>query len=231
MIFRSVQFRKPLACLGLILSLATTHAAPDPEAILEGARVNPMGQKMVLEAQLRDGSAKTPFTISVDGTVRFTFQNPDQELILSLDDNGPQLSERKGDKTVAVKPARFDERLRNSGLTYEDVSFRFLYWKNPKLIGDEQLVTGPAWIIEVQAPRGNSQYGVARLWIGKDNGALLKMEGYDTKGRKMREFQVTQVQKLGGQWMLKEMRVWVIDPETDKKPSRPTYLDILSRKE
>ncbi len=229
MIFRSVQFRKPLACLGLILSIATACADPDPEAILAAARVNPMGQKMILEAQLRSNSVTTPFTISVDGVVRFTFQNPDQELILALDESGPKLTERLGDKTVAVKPARFDERLRNSGLTYEDISFQFLYWKNPKLIGDEQLVTGPAWIIEVQAPRGASQYGVARLWIGKDNGALMKVEGFDTKGRLIRRFSVIQVQKLGDQWMLKEMRIELFDPETKKTINR-SYLNILGRR-
>lgn len=231
MIFRSVEFRKPLALLTLILSLSATQAAePDANAVLEGARINPAGQHMILDAQLRKGSAKTPFTLTVDGQVRYTFTNPDQELILTLEDDGPKLSERVGDKTVPVKVARFDERLRNSGLTYEDISLRFLYWKNPKLIGDEQLVTGPAWIIEVQAPRGQSQYGVARLWIGKDNGALLKMEGYDPKGRQMRSFEVIQVQKLDGQWMLKQMRVWTIDPETGKKPNQPTYLEVLGRR-
>jgi Outer membrane lipoprotein-sorting protein len=230
MIFRSLEFRKPLACLGFILSLAVAHSAPDADAILQGARVNPTGQKMILDAQLHGNNVKTPFTITVDGTVRYTFQNPDQELILAVQPDGPVLSERQGDKSVPVKPARFDERLRNSGLTYEDVSFQFLYWKNPKVIGDEQLVTGPAWIIEVQAPRGKSQYGVARLWISKDNNALMKMEGYDMKGRLIRRFAVIQVQKLGDQWMLKEMRIELLDPETGKTINR-SYLNILDRRD
>lgn len=230
MIFRSARFRKPLALFSLILSVALSPAAlPDAEEILQTARLDPAGQKMVLDASLEGNQLKTPFTITVDGdAVRYTFQDPEQELILKLADDGPVLSERVGAKTAPVRSARYDEPVRNSGLTYEDLSFRFLYWKNPKLLGDEQLVTGPTWKVELQAPR-DSQYGVARLWIGKDNGALFKVEGYDKQGRLIRRFQVIQVQKLGDQWMLKQMRVEVIDPET-KKTTR-SRLNILGRRE
>jgi len=230
MIFRSARFRKPLALFPLILSVALSHAAPpNAEEILASARLNPAGQHMVLDASLKGDRTKTPFTITVaDGAVRYSFQDPEQELILKIDDNGPVLSERSGGKTAPVRPARFDENVRNSGLTFEDLTFRFLYWKNPKLIGDEQLVTGPAWKLELQAPR-DSQYGAVRLWIGKDNGALFKVEGYDKKGVLLRDFQVIQVQKLGDQWMLKNMRVRLKNPETNK--TSISYLDILGRRE
>jgi len=230
MIFRSARFRKPLALFSLILSVALSPAAPPAaDEILQSARLNPAGQKMVLDASLDADRIKTPFTITVDGgAVRYTFQDPAQELILKLNDDGPVLSERIGDKTAPVRSARYDERVRNSGLTFEDLTFRFLYWKNPKLLGDEQLVTGPTWKLELQAPR-DSQYGAARLWIGKDNGALFKVEGYDKQGRLIREFQVIQVQKLGEQWMLKQMRVGLRDPET--KATKRSYMNILGRRE
>ena len=229
MIFRSARFRKPHALVALILFPLLGHAEPDAAAILEAARVNPLGQKITLNAQLRSGSRVTPFQIIVDGRVRYVFEKPDQELILELQDDASVLTERLGGKTAPVRPARYDDSVRGSGLTYEDLSLKFLYWKNPALIGEETIRLLPAWKIEVQAPRGGaSQYGVARLWIEKKNGALLRVEGYDMKGRLVRNFEVVSAQKLDGQWMLKQMRIETFNPETKKTTGR-TNLEVLGK--
>ncbi len=230
MIFRSGHLRK-LVATGLgILCLAGAARAADPTAqeILEAARVNPLGNQIALDAQLRRNSKTTPFTIVVDGAVRFQFKDPEQELVLELGDEAPKLTERVGDKASPVKPARFDEKIRGSGVTYEDLSLQFLYWKNPKLLGDDRINARPAWKIEAQAPRGASQYGVARMWIDKDSGALVRVEGYDMSGRMIRRFEVVSAQKLDGQWMLKQMRFEQIDPETKKVTDR-TYLEVLGK--
>lgn len=229
MIFRSAGFRKPHALIALILFPLLGHAEPDAAAILEAARVNPLGQKITLNAQLRSGSDVTPFQIIVDGKVRYAFEKPDQELILELQDDASVLTERLGGKTASVRPARYDEPVRNSGLTYEDLSLKFLYWKNPAVIGEETIRTRPAWKIEVQAPRGGaSQYGVARLWIDKESGALLRVEGFDGKGRLVRRFEIVSAQKLDGQWMLKQMRIETFDPGTKKTTAR-AYLEVLGK--
>lgn len=230
MIFRSGDLRK-LVATGLgILCLAATACAADPTAqeILEAARVNPLGNQIALDAQLRRGSKATPFTIVVDGAVRFQFKAPDQELVLELGEDAPKLTERLGGKTSAVKPARFDEKIRGSGVTYEDLSLQFLYWKNPKSLGDDRINGRPAWKIEAQAPRGASQYGVARMWIDKDSGALVRVEGYDMAGKMIRRFEVISAQKLDGQWMLKQMRFEALDPDSKKVTDR-TYLEVLGK--
>jgi len=229
MIFRSARLRKPHALFALILFPLLARAEPDATAILEAARVNPLGQKITLNAQLRSGSALTPFQIIVDGRVRYVFAKPDQELILELQDDASVLTERLGGKTATVRPARYDEPVRSSGLTYEDLSLKFLYWKNPAIIGEETIRTRPSWKIEIQAPRGGaSQYGVARLWIDKVSGALLRVEGYDLKGRLVRRFEIVSAQKLEGQWMLKQMRIETFDPDTKKTTAR-TYLEVLGK--
>lgn len=230
MIFRSGQFRKPHALLTLILFPFLAWAGPDAGAILEAARVNPMGQNAALKAQLRSGSRITPFRIVVDGAVRYQFENPDQELILELKDNASVLTERSGGRTAPIRPARFDNSVRGTGITYEDLSLRFLYWKHPKLLGEETIRTRKAWKIEIQAAGGSSQYGVARVWIDQESGAILRIEGYNREGKKIRQFEVISAQKLDGQWMLKQMRVETIDPETKKVINR-TYLEVLGKAE
>ena len=158
MIFRSRRFRKLVALLIAFSFTAICLAEPDAEAILHAARVNPLGQSISLKAQLRTDSATTPFQIVVDDAVRYRFENPEQELILELHDDSSSLSERVGGKTAPVRPARFDDPVRGAGITYEDLSLRFLYWKNPKLLGEETIRSRKAWKIELQAARASSQY-------------------------------------------------------------------------
>ena len=230
MIFRSARFRKPLALAIVFSFMAICRAEPDAEAILRAARVTPLGQSISLKAQLRTASSNTPFQIVVDDAVHYRFENPDQELILELRENSSALSERQGGKAAPVRAARFDDSVRGTGITYEDLSLRFLYWKDPKILGEETIRSRKAWKMEIQGARASSQYGVARLWIDQESGALLRIEGYNRDGKLLRRFEVISAQKIDGQWMLKQMRVETLDPETKKILNR-TYLEILGKKE
>ncbi|HEY5811211.1 MAG TPA: outer membrane lipoprotein-sorting protein, partial [Terrimicrobiaceae bacterium] len=216
MIFRLGQFRKQLTFLAAFSFTAICHSEPDAEAILRAARVNPAAREISLEARLRTASESTPFQIVVDDAVHYRFENPYQELILQLQEESSSLLERSGGKTSPVKPARYDDSVRGTGITYEDLSLKFLYWKKPKLLDEEVIRSRKAWKIEIQAGGASSQYGVARLWIDQESGALLRVEGYDKDGRLLRRFEVVSAQKIDGQWMLKQMRVESLDPESKK---------------
>jgi len=205
-----------------------SFAQTDAEAILRAAWVNPLGTQIALDAQLRNGRNKTPFQIVVDGKVSYEFENPSQALILDLGDDESRLTERIGSKNAPVRPARYDERVRGTDISFEDLALKFLYWKHPKIIGEETIRSRRSWKFEIQAPRGDSQYGVARLWIDQEGGALMRVEGYDPQGRLIRRFEVVDVQRIDGQWMLKSMRIETVNPETKKVISR-TYLDVLGK--
>jgi Outer membrane lipoprotein-sorting protein len=228
MIFRSGGFRKSLALLAAFVFATVCLGEPNAEAILRAARLNPVGQKISLEAQLRTGSTNTPFEIIVDEAIRYRFQNPDQELILELREDSSSLFERVGGKTAPVRPAHYDDSVRGTGITYEDLFLRFLYWKRPKLLGEDTIRSRKAWKIEMQAWGTSSQYGVARLWIDQESGALLRIEGYNREGKLLRRFEVISAQKIDGQWMLKQMRVETLDPESSKILNR-TYLEVLGK--
>jgi negative regulator of sigma E activity len=118
--------------------------------------------------------------------------------------------------------------VRGAGITYEDLSLKFLYWKNPKLLGEETIRSRKAWKIEIQAAGASSQYGLARLWIDQQSGALLRIEGYNRDGKLLRRFEVVSAQKIDGQWMLKQMRVESLDPQSKKILNR-TYLEVLGK--
>jgi hypothetical protein len=57
---------------------------------------------------------------------------------------------------------------------------------------------------------------------------LLRIEGYNRDGKLFRRFEVISAQKIDGQWMLKQMRVETLDPETRKIRNR-TYLEVLGK--
>lgn len=105
---------------------------PDPAEILRAARMNQSAQSALLEGRLRTADKSTPFQLTLDeGTVTYAFRDPPQDIVLKLGDDAPELFERLGNKRVEVTSARFDKTVRDTGITYEDLSLSFLYWPRP----------------------------------------------------------------------------------------------------
>jgi hypothetical protein len=215
----------------LAMASVAFGSEPTAEEILAAARMNPVGQEVALRAQLRAGSAKVPFLLEVrNGAVRYLFENPSEEIQLRLEENGSVLEEVKTGGAIPVAVVRLDDSVRGGLITYEDLALKFLYWKNPKLLGSETVRSREAWKIEVLAPADSSQYGAVRVWIDKASAALLRIEGYDREGKLAKRFEVVSAQKIDGQWMLKQMRVERIDPTT-RKTNGITYLEVLGIRE
>lgn len=203
---------------------------PSPEEILAAARLNPLGAGITLDAQLRAGQVKVPFVIEVgEGAVRYGFSDPQQDILLRLGESESTLEERRGGTKSSVPVSKFDDPVRGGLITYEDLALRFLYWKNPRLLDSETVRSRDAWKLEIPAPHGASQYGVVRVWIDKQTAALLRIEGYDSTGRLAKRFEVVSAQKIDDQWLLKQMRVERIEPET-RKTTGITYLEVLGKK-
>ncbi|MDD5200561.1 MAG: outer membrane lipoprotein-sorting protein [Terrimicrobiaceae bacterium] len=215
------------ALLVFLLALAAQAQTPTADEILRAARLGATDQQTTLRAQLRNDAGRTPFTISQDhGVVSYTFTNPDQQIQLALGGGASELRERKGGSTAKVTPARYDEKVRGTAITYEDLALRLLYWPNPKLLGEETMILRKAWKLEIQAPKGESQFAATRLWIDQQSGAALQIEGYGPDGRILKRFKVISPQKINGKWMLRTMRVETYDPGTHKVTDR-TYLEVL----
>ena len=76
----------------------------------------------------------------------------------------------------------------------------------------------------MRPPNGReSQYNRVMLWIGKDDGALMKAESYDEAGKWARRFTVISVMKRDGYWLLRQIR---IESAARAGSSSPTYLEI-----
>lgn len=218
----------PSIFLLAIAGAASAMAAPSPSAkeILESVRLRQAQQELNLQGEIREGATIVPFRLTQTGPViRYTFSNPGEALQLRLGENDSRLEEVTGEGVEKIAPARFDRKVRGTGVTYEDLALRFLYWQTGRVTGENEIRTVSCWKLEMKAPSRQSQYSNVWLWVGKENGALMKMEAYDWNAKLLKRFEVVSGQKIEGRWFLREMRIEELDPGTGKVKTR-TYLDI-----
>jgi hypothetical protein len=213
--------------LGLaMLALSARAAPPSAREILESVRLQQAQQQIELEGQLRENDKVIPFRLTQTGPiVRYSFSNPDEALQLRLGEDDSRLEQVTREGVEKITPAQFDQKVRGTGLTYEDLALKFLYWPDARVTGENSIRTRNCWKLELKAPSRQSQYSNVYLWVDKNGGALMRMEGFDWKGQLAKRFEVVSAQKIEGRWFLKQMRIEEFAPGTTKVQTR-TYLEI-----
>jgi hypothetical protein len=216
-----------LAALVLLTGAVRAEDAPDPHAILKTVRIAQSQQNRALNGAIRNAGKSLPFRLICAGnTIRYEFSNPAQVLQLRLGDKEARLEEIVDGKTAKVAPRRFDDRVRDTDISYEDLSLCFLYWPIATVQGEQTMLLQKCWIIRVEpGPRGDTQYSKVDLWISKKTGAMMQAEAFDLAGKLSRRFKVISGQSLGdGLWILKEMRIESFGGRSQDR--YPTFLDI-----
>jgi len=212
-----------------ILSLAPFASAepvPSAKEILNSVRMLESRQQIDLQGQLRENEIVVPFRLTQTGPIiRYAFSNPDQVLQLRLGENNSRLDVVTDSGAENFAASQLNQKIRGTGITYEDLALKFLYWPNAKLAGEENVRTRRCWKLQLRAPSRQSQYSNIVLWIDKTSGALMRMESYDWNGQLAKRFEVVSAQKIDDRWFLKQMRVEELQPGTNKVQSR-TYLEI-----
>ena len=219
---------KILSTLLLVTGCATFafSAPPSAKEILESVRLQQAQQQTELNGQLRQDEKVIPFRLSQNGPViRYSFSNPDEALQLRLGENDSRLEEVTREGVEKISPAQFDKKVRGTSVTYEDLAMKFLYWPNARVGGENSIRTRNCWKLELKAPSRQSAYSNIYLWVDKEGGALMRMDGFDWNGQLSKRFEVNSAQKIEGRWVLKEMRIEEFIPGTTKVRTR-TYLEI-----
>jgi hypothetical protein len=222
-----VKTRLLVAGMLCLSGFAAGEEAPDAREILKSVRVNQATQNKVLRGHLRTGPKVTPFRLVLAGNViRYEFSEPPQTLALRLGEKDSRLEEITKGGTERVTPARFDDKVRGTDISYEDISLRFLYWSKATVEGEQTMLLRKSWKVRVEPPASaDSQYSRVQLWIDKESGGLMQAEAFDQQGRLARRFKVVSGQKIDGAWMLKQMRIEAASAESSKDRT-PTYLEI-----
>ena len=220
---------KPTALLiGIFLATMAIGADAPPPAreILDQVRLQQSQQQLDLQGQLRSDATVIPFRIIQTGPViRYTFTNPAEVVQLRLGEDGTRLDLVLQNSTKKFSSSRLDERIGGTAVTYGDLALKFLYWPDAQVIGADTLRTRNCWKLRLAAPSKDAPYATVLLWVDKESGALMRMEGYDWKGQLKKRFEVVSAQKIEGRWFLKQMRIEQMEPGTNKVRSR-SYLEI-----
>jgi len=215
--------------IALCLLLAGTIGAqnfPSAQSILSSTRLQVSRQEVEVQGQLREKDLIVPFRLSQTGPlIRYSFTNPDQALQLRLGESDSKLEEISGNGVDKISGPEFSQKVRGTAITYEDLAFKFIYWPDAKVVGEDYINTRRVWKLELQPPARQSQYSRVFVWCEQQSGALMRMEGFDWNGKLAKRFEVVSVQKIEGRYFLKQMRIEELLPGTGKVRSR-TYLEI-----
>jgi len=183
-------------------------------------------QQIDLDGQLRENEKVIPFHLNQTGPfIRYSFTDPDEVLQLRLGENGSRLDLVSDNAAEKFSAEKLKEKVRGTGITYEDLTLEFLYWENARVLGDETVRTRSCWKLQVVTTDRASEYWNVVIWVDKASGALMRMDGYDWDGKLAKRFEVISAQKIDNRWFLKQMRVEEMKPGTNKVQAR-TYLEI-----
>jgi Outer membrane lipoprotein-sorting protein len=207
---------------------STIHAQRYPAAqdILASVRMQESVQRLDLQGQLRQDTIIVPFHLIQTGPViRYSFENPEEVLQLRLGEYSSRLDVVSDTETKRLVASKLNQKIRGTGVTYEDLALKFLYWPDGIVLGEETVRTRRCWKMQLRAPSQDSQYSNVFLWVDENSGALMRLEGYNSKGQLMKRFEVVSGQKIDGRWFLKQMRIEELRPGTNDVIAR-TYLEI-----
>ena len=210
------------------LKRAQDFSRIDAGAILRGVRESQAAIRQSLQGRLRSGARKLPYRMVMDGSeLRFEFPEalPPDPQVVSL-----QFGER--DASVQAKVAegnlrkvQFEDEIAGMGVLYEDLSMRYLYWKDAEVVDEERMLPPlyvKCWKIRVRRPpKLRSPYREVLVWVSQENGGILKSEAYDDKGELVRRLKVVSIQGSDQGTTLKQMRI-----ESPKMGSNYIYLDV-----
>ena len=202
-------------------------AQEDPNAILDQIRLSQARINKPLTGRLRpEDGASIPLQLQLKGSeIDYQFSNPPETLKLQLTDSGSILSDADAAGRQDLSGSKLQEPVRGTDITYEDLSLRFIYWKNAKLNGEQRVRAITCSIVDVQPPSRNTAYSTVRLWIAKDRGALIKAEGFDWQGKLVKRFEIISGQRVEEKTIFKQIRIERINADTGKVVSR-TYLEL-----
>jgi hypothetical protein len=224
--FFAIRYSAFVICFASAALSMLAETPPSAKDILASVRLMESRQQIDLQGQLRQNDVVIPFQLVQNGPlIRYSFTNPDEVLQLRLGENSSRLDLVSEGDTEKFSASKLSQKIRGTSVTYEDLSFKFLYWPTARVLGEEKVRTRNCWKLQLRAPSRESQYSNVLLWVDKASGALMRMEGYDWNAQLTKRFEVVSAQKIEGRWFLKQMRVEEFEPGTSHVQAR-TYLEI-----
>jgi len=222
--------------LALVIALSpSTMADEKAEKLLEGIRYGATLQQGKLEGHIRKNGKRTPLSLHLRGediTFQFYTDNQWTGFHMQLREGQANLFETVGTKAKPFPSQKIGEAIIGSDVTYEDLSLRFLYWKDAKIVGEDKIKMQPCYKLRLRNPGKDGRYSLVYIWVHQKYGALMQVAGYNAEGQLLKRFHVTELMTVNKVQTLKKMNVETYQTGTNKvtgitylefkKPSRAT---------
>lgn len=226
-------YRLLFLCIGLCLVQTNLQASsPKVEQLLEGVRLSTTLQHARLTGHLRKESKRYPLTLTLQGKdIAFQFYKNGgwSGFFMRFLQGEPTLFETTNGKATPFDQRKISTPILGSDLSYEDLSLRFLYWKNARIEGEENIKMQPCHRIRLINPDHSGRYAIVYIWVHKQYEALMQVAGYDAKGRLLKRFHVTDLMRVGNTQTIKKMNIESYAPGSNKTIGI-TYLEFSSPK-
>lgn len=116
--------------------------------------------------------------------------------------------------------------IRDTGVTWSDLSLPFLWWRNGVLAGSDSVRGRDCFVLDVQPTAAEveaRQVVTVRVWIDKKYRMLLQAEEYGAGGKMLRRLSVQSFKKINDEWMIKDI---VVAGSTNLPSGYKSYLTI-----
>jgi len=221
-----------LATTLLISALWANAQQPSADDILRTARYVATLNDTDLKGVIRKDNPKikAPIALFLREGQGIEFQVYDgkdwNKFQLKLANDEYDLFEGVGDKVRRFDRKKIKAPVMGTDLSYEDLAMSFLYWDDATVMGEESLgYKRDAWKVRLVNAKAVGRYKTVDVWVHKDSGALMKINGYEASGKCVKVFEVTDIMNVGGgEYSIKRMKVQSYG--ADERTTGITYLEF-----
>ncbi len=152
-------------------------------------------------------------------TIMDTFGRKLEQLTITRQHGeSPEFNYASGDPLVLRPTPNLSKTIRNTDITWLDLTLSVLWWKPEQKITTGSVRGRDCYIIKVRRPTTdsskktlknmkNTTHNAARLWIDKKAHVLMQAEEINSENKAIRRLWVKSIKKINGRWMIKDMEV------------------------
>ncbi len=164
-------------------------------------------QNLVLKTQLQAPQWQSVFELTPPGTGNLT-----RLTIIKGGVSPPRYLLATGQAPpVEITPETAMTPLAGTDFWPADLGLGFFHWPRQTLLTDIKIRMrkGIACYVLESRQEPELEYGYTRVrsWISRNHGGLIYAEAYDRKGKRLKKFEISDVEKIDGQWKIKELRI------------------------
>lgn len=219
---------KPLVIFFLSFSLISVSVAQDAEQIMQSVRqVTALQEEQDLHGFIRKGNQRTPLSLFLRGEdIQFALDGGNERFHLRLNTDKQELRQIVEGKTDVFPPEKISQAIANTDVSYEDLALKFLYWKNPRITGEDAIKGQKCWRVHVLNPEKSGRYREVSVWVSKTQRALMRVIGYGPKPARapLKQFEITDIMRVKDVYTVKTMKVSAFGK--DGRASGITYLEF-----